>query len=90
MEAEGKTLVYSGDTAWTEVLTEVSRSADLFVCEAYFYDKKIPYHLDYLTLREHLSQIQARRLVLTHMSADMPGRLPLDVPAAYDGLTLDV
>lgn len=90
LEAEGKTLVYSGDTAWTQTLVEVTRGPDLFVCEAYSYDKKIPYHLDYLTLCEHLPEIGARRVILTHMSADMLERLPLDVPAAYDGLALDI
>ncbi|MGH3502003.1 MAG: MBL fold metallo-hydrolase [Nocardioidaceae bacterium] len=90
VEVDGKTLAYSGDTGWSDALVTVAREADLFVCEAYFYDKKIPYHLDYATLREHLPGLKARRVVLTHMSIDMLERLPLGVQAAHDGLALDV
>ena len=48
--AYGRTLAYSGDTEWTESLVEVARDADLFVCEAYVFEKRVPYHLDYRTL----------------------------------------
>lgn len=53
VEYSGKVLAYSGDTEWTESLVEAARGTDLFVCEAYFFDKPIKYHLDYRTLREH-------------------------------------
>jgi ribonuclease BN (tRNA processing enzyme) len=36
----GKVITYSGDTAWTEALVETARRADLFICEAYFFDKQ--------------------------------------------------
>ncbi len=50
-----KTISCSGDTEWTESLIDAARGADLFVCEAYFYEKKIRFHLDYETLRARLS-----------------------------------
>lgn len=85
----GKTLAYSGDTEWTDALLEIAQGADLFICEAYFFDKKIRYHLDYMTLREHLPRIRARRIMLTHMSADMLDHLAdVALPAAHDGLVL--
>ena len=53
---------------------------DLFICEAYFFDKKVKYHLDYQTLRRCRERIECRRLILTHMSQDMLSRLsPLGV-----------
>jgi ribonuclease BN (tRNA processing enzyme) len=67
----GKVVAYSGDTEWTDSLLEAGSDADLFICEAYFFEKKVRYHLNYLTLAEHRSQLRCRRLVLTHMSADM-------------------
>jgi ribonuclease BN (tRNA processing enzyme) len=67
----GHTIVYSGDTEWTEALVEASDGADLFVCEAYFFDKAVKYHLDYRTLMAHRSRLRCRRLILTHMSQDM-------------------
>jgi ribonuclease BN (tRNA processing enzyme) len=91
LRAGGRTLVYSGDTEWTDVLTEAARGADLFVCEAYTFEKKIRFHLDWATLAVHRAALGCRRLIVTHMSDDMLARVPgLDVEAARDGLTLEV
>jgi len=75
VEYGGKVVAYSGDTEWTEALIDAARGADLFVCEAYFFDKRIKYHLDYRTLRAHRSQLDCRRLILTHMNREMLDRL---------------
>lgn len=91
VEAGGRRLAYSGDTAWTDALADVARDTDLFVCEAYYFSKRVPYHLDYETLAAHLPEIGARRVILTHMSADMLARVgTLPVEAAADGLAVDV
>lgn len=71
VECDGKVIAYSGDTEWTEALVEAARGADLFICEAYFFEKKIKYHLDYRTLMEHRDQLGCRRILATHMSDDM-------------------
>jgi ribonuclease BN (tRNA processing enzyme) len=91
LEYAGKRIAYSGDTEWTEVLAEVAREADVFVCEAYFFDKKVKYHLDYATLAENRHRLGCRSLVLTHMSHDMLERLDeADVMCAEDGLVLRI
>jgi ribonuclease BN (tRNA processing enzyme) len=83
---DGKVIAYSGDTEWTDALLEVAGGADLFVCEAYFFEKKVKYHLDYRTLMAERPRLGCRRLILTHMSEDMLGRLPLPgVEWAEDG-----
>ncbi len=83
----GKVIAYSGDTEWTDALLEAARGADLLVAEAYCFEKRVRYHLDYRTLLEHRGRLECRRLILTHMSQDMLGRLPLaEVEWAEDGL----
>lgn len=87
VEAEGKSLAYTGDTEWTDALIETARGVDLFVAEAYFRDKKVPLHLDLATLEEHLAEIAPKRLVITHMSDDMLAKrdtVPYD--KAEDGM----
>ncbi|MGO8957893.1 MAG: MBL fold metallo-hydrolase [Streptosporangiaceae bacterium] len=82
---------YSGDSQWTPALAEAARGADLFAVEAYTFDRPIRYHLDYQTLRAHLTEIHAERIVLTHMSAAMLSRLTdAELPAAYDGMITDL
>ena len=43
LDLAGKTLAYTGDTAWTDALTEAAADADLLIAEAYYRDKNIPY-----------------------------------------------
>jgi ribonuclease BN (tRNA processing enzyme) len=91
IEAEGRVIAYSADTEWTEALIPAARGADLFIAEAYYYDKVVKNHLSLKTLEAHLPEISARRLVLTHMSDDMLGRLDtLDYTAASDGMIVEL
>jgi ribonuclease BN (tRNA processing enzyme) len=88
---EGKVIAYSGDTEWTEELVEAVRGADLFISEAYFFEKRIKYHLDYKTILEHRPQLGCRRIILTHMSRDMLDRLKeLDLEWAEDGMVVSL
>ena len=91
VEAEGRVIAYSADTEWTETLAPLARDADLFVAEAYTYDKPVKNHLSLATLEAHLAEIRPKRLVLTHMSDDMLGRLDtLRHTAAHDGMTVNL
>jgi ribonuclease BN (tRNA processing enzyme) len=89
LAAMGRVVAYSGDTAWTDELVAVARGADLFICEAYYFEKSIPYHLSYATLRAHRADVECRRLVLTHMNADVLSRRDeVAEEMAEDGLTV--
>ena len=89
LDLAGRTIAYTGDTAWTGAIADAAADADLLIAEAYYRDKNIPYHLRLADLNAHLDQLTARRIILTHMSADM-----LDAPhetsfeQAHDGLTI--
>jgi ribonuclease BN (tRNA processing enzyme) len=91
IEAEGRVIAYSADTEWTETLIPLAREADLFIAEAYYYDKVVKNHLSLTTLQTHLAEIKPKRLVLTHMSDDMLGRLDrLPHTAAHDGMIVEL
>jgi ribonuclease BN (tRNA processing enzyme) len=91
IEAEGRVIAYSADTEWTDTLIPTARGADLFIAEAYYYDKLVKNHLSLKTLEAHLPEINAKRLVLTHMSDDMLARLgELPCTAAEDGMAVEL
>src|SRR5437868_13495865 len=91
IETEGRVISYSADTEWTETLIPAARDADLFIAEAYYYDKIVKNHLSLKTLEAHLGAINAKRLILTHMSDDMLGRLDrLPYSAAKDGMIVEL
>jgi ribonuclease BN (tRNA processing enzyme) len=91
IECDGKTMTYSGDTEWTESLVDATRGADLLVCEAYFLDKAVRYHLDYATLLRERYRLECGRILLTHMSHDMLGRFgEVALECAHDGQVIEL
>jgi ribonuclease BN (tRNA processing enzyme) len=91
VEVEGRTIAYSADTEWTEALIPAGRDADLFVCEAYYYERIVKNHLSLKTLEEHLPLMAPKKLVLTHMSDDMLVRMgSLPHLAASDGMIIEL
>jgi len=71
----GKVISYSGDTAWTPVLIELARDADLFICECNFFDSTVNGHMNYRTLLAYDDQLHYKQLLLTHFGPEMLGRL---------------
>ena len=86
VECAEKTIGYTGDTEWTDSLIKIASGADFFIAETYYYEKKMKNHLNYRTLLEHRHKLQCKRVILTHMSDDMLGRLDfLEFEYAEDG-----
>jgi len=71
VELGGKTIVFSGDTSWTEELAYQSSGADLFVCECSSFDAPIGKHTSHRDLMEHRTQINAKRTLLVHPGDDV-------------------
>jgi len=89
IQAEGRTIAYTGDTEWTDELVGAGREADLFIAEAYFREKQVKLHLDLATLESHLDLIRPKRLLLTHMSDEMLARTgEVAFEAAHDGMVV--
>jgi len=89
--AEGRTVTYSGDTEWTDTLVEASAGADLFVTECYVYDRPAKNHMSYAALRANAGHLTAKRVVLTHMSADMLSHVgEVSETCAEDGMVVEV
>jgi ribonuclease BN (tRNA processing enzyme) len=87
---DGRTICYSGDTEWVDGLVDAARGADLFICECYMYEKPVRAHLALSILRQHLPAIGAKRVILTHMSEDMLGRLgEVEYETADDGKVIE-
>jgi ribonuclease BN (tRNA processing enzyme) len=91
VEARGRVVAYSGDTEWCEALVEAARGADLFVCEAYSFERRIRYHLDHASLARHLERIGARRVILSHLGPEMLARrADAAAECAEDGLVVEL
>jgi ribonuclease BN (tRNA processing enzyme) len=88
---QGHTIAYTGDTEWTEALVELAHGAELLIAEGYTDQRKIRFHLDVASLQQHAGRLAARRVILTHLSADVLARADeLGWETASDGMTVDL
>ena len=85
--ADGKTVVFSGDTAWTDELVRQSADADLFICECSSFDEPLDRHVSHRDLTENRSRLTAKRTWLVHGGDDVLAReRELVFPLAHDGM----
>lgn len=91
VESDEKIVTYTGDTDWTDALIPASEGADLLICECYYYEKIIKMHMNYTTLRSHLHELNAKAIVLTHMSEDMLKHVAhIPEQCASDGMVIQL
>jgi ribonuclease BN (tRNA processing enzyme) len=91
VQHDDKVVVYTGDTDWTDALIEASAGADLLISECYFYEKPIKMHMNYATFQKQRHRLGAKRVVLTHLSADMLKHLTdVTEDCAHDGMVINV
>jgi ribonuclease BN (tRNA processing enzyme) len=94
LEDGEKIFAYSGDTAWTEALIDLSNGADLFLVECFSGGESVPNHMNWPTLLAKLPILHAKRIVVTHMSLSALDRRDEMEKAglilAYDGQEFDL
>ena len=100
VEAEGKSLVYTGDAANAEDLIELCTHADLLISECSFpAGFTSPDHLTPIEVGRLASRSKVRRVILTHLypaaiEADLVGQVQEvfsgQVEKAVDGLVIEV
>ena len=91
VHADDRTVAYTGDSDWCDALPRLADAADLFIAEAYSFEKRIPQHLSHATLLAHRDELRAKRIVLTHAGAETLARHDeLAWPLADDGTEIDI
>ena len=91
VQLDGRVILYSGDTGWTEELVTQSEGADLFICECCFFETRVPTHLDYPRIAENHHRFGSRELVLTHLGREVLDRhSEIKIKTAHDGLAVDL
>ena len=86
LSIDGKTVVYSGDTAWTEELAEQSAGAELLICECSSFEESLPQHMSHRDLMNHRGRLKAKRTLLVHPGNDvLQHEQELAFELAHDG-----
>ena len=89
LDLGGRTVVYSGDTGFSDELISESRAADLLIHECTSLEA-LPGHTSHRELEEAASRITARRVLLVHTGEDVLGAAGLVFERAHDGLRIIV
>jgi ribonuclease BN (tRNA processing enzyme) len=85
VRVDGRVIAYTGDTDWCDALPRLADGADLFIAEAYSFEKRIPQHLSHAALVAHRDELRAKQIVLTHGGAEtLARRADLAWPLADD------
>lgn len=91
VRVDGRTILYSGDSGWTDEFVKRSEGVDLFLCECCFWDTRAEVHIDYPDLARHRPRLRAKRVVLSHLGREVLEKLDrVDLECADDGLVLEV
>ena len=91
IEVDGRAILYSGDSAWTEEFVAHSRGADLFLCECSTYETRTDIHISYPEIVARARDLGCRRLVLSHLGSEPLAHLgELTLECARDGMTFDL
>jgi ribonuclease BN (tRNA processing enzyme) len=82
VEMDGRTLAYTGDSAWCDSLLEIGRGADVYVCDCnYASGRNLPEHLSLDEVRDLRAQLDERtEMVLTHLGHR---ETPRDMPRTH-------
>lgn len=87
----GKTILYSGDTGWTEKLIDQSADTDIFICECCYFETRVDFHLDYPRIAENLPRFGSQRMVLTHIGSEVAARQDeIECTVSHDGMAVEL
>lgn len=91
LEVAGRTIFYSGDTAWTDEFVAQARNADLFLCECSTWETRLDLHISYPEIAARAGGLGCKRLVLTHLGREPLARLDeITLECARDGMVIEL
>jgi ribonuclease BN (tRNA processing enzyme) len=89
IDVAGRSLLYSGDTTWSNALGDLAAGVDLFLCECSTWETKLDIHIAYPEIAARAAGLGCRRLVLTHLGSEVLARLDeVTLECATDGMTI--
>ncbi|HVN88376.1 MAG TPA: MBL fold metallo-hydrolase [Candidatus Binataceae bacterium] len=89
---DSKTVVFSGDSGWSDHLVDFAAGADLFLCECtYFESAHLDFHMNYPQLQERRERFDVGRMILTHVGGEVLRRAnEIRIETASDGMTVQI
>jgi ribonuclease BN (tRNA processing enzyme) len=91
VSVDGKTIVYSGDSGWTEEFVLRTADVDLFLCECCYWETQVDFHVNYPQFERNRRRLGARRILLSHLGSEVLCKLDrVNEECARDGMVIDL
>lgn len=90
---EKRSIVFTGDTAYSRHLVDLARQTDVLVTECSFPERKVHGHLNLAALQRIVNKAKPRQVILSHLYPDWDAfqkALPSPFLLAVDGLEVEV
>lgn len=90
---EKRSIVFTGDTAYSRHLVDLSSQADILVAECSFPERKVRGHLNLAALHRIANKAKPRQVILSHLYPDwdtFQKALPAPFLLAVDGMDVEV
>jgi ribonuclease BN (tRNA processing enzyme) len=88
---QNKSILFSGDSAWTDIFIGHADGVDLFLCECSFFAEQPGMHINYRVLRANRDRLRCKKLLLTHLGEEMLARRDqLEAATAEDGMVIEI
>ncbi len=91
IDVAGRSILYSGDSAWTEDFVQHTRGVDLFLCECSTFETHLDIHIAYPEVAARARDLGCKRLLLSHLGKEVLERQSeVSLECARDGMTLEL
>jgi ribonuclease BN (tRNA processing enzyme) len=91
VDAQSRSLVFSGDTGWHDSLPAKVGDVDLFICECVFMDEDFAFHLSHHKLALERRRFRSRAMRLTHLGHQvLENESRVEFDTAHDGLRVSL
>ncbi len=70
ISVDGKSIVYTGDTEWTDRLLSLTKGCDILISECFGWEGPMKYHLSYQEIMANINHLGAKRILLTHLGPE--------------------
>jgi ribonuclease BN (tRNA processing enzyme) len=89
VRVDGKVVLYSGDSGWSEEFVARTHDVDLFLCECCYWETEVAFHINYPQFERNRGRLRARRLVLSHLGREVLAKLDqVKEECARDGMVI--
>jgi ribonuclease BN (tRNA processing enzyme) len=86
---DGRTILYSGDSGWTDDFVRRTADVDLFLCECCYWETEVNFHINYPQFALQRERIRARRVLLSHLGREVLDKLDrVKEECARDGMVI--